>query len=554
MITWIQTYFQKHFRTIFAVLLGVTIISFIFGINASGGFGRADRQSSNRPFFGHNLNSEQEIGRLMRDGSNSAKLKGGSQLDESMVQQYSLSRVAGLALADELHLPIPSEKEVATYISTLRIFQDQQGRFDQKRYGDFADSLKSQTMLSVADANRIFRDDTRLEALNHLIGGPGYVLPPDVHELLNRTDTKWSVAIATLDYTKFDPSITVTEESLKKFFDEKSDSYRVSPRSKLSSVEFKSEEFIPSGPLPEDQLRAFYNSNLARFPVPAEPATAAPAAGMDNFSKVRLQVELAFRVELAKRAAVKAANDFTVALYEGKAGANSPELATFLSSQNRTAVALEPFSADNPPATMPWLTDYRALEQASRLDKDHFFSDPLPTATGATVLLWNDTLPAYQPNFAEVREKISADYKENEKRKRFIAQGQMLQTKLSAAIKAGTSFDTAAAEAKLEVKSFANFTLQDTPKDMPGAAHQALQTLKAGEISEMIDTGDKGYLVFAAQKQLPDMAPTSPRFTEMRTRLMAYYSATTGNAILGNLVKAELDKTAPPSTAATATK
>ena len=39
MISWIQRYFQHHFRTIFTVLLGVTIISFIFTIGAAPGLG-----------------------------------------------------------------------------------------------------------------------------------------------------------------------------------------------------------------------------------------------------------------------------------------------------------------------------------------------------------------------------------------------------------------------------------------------------------------------------------------------------------------------------------
>ncbi len=550
MITWIQTYFQKHFRTIFAILLGLIIISFVYSFNPSGGIGHTDRQAAERPFFGHNLASEQDIGLLMRDGANSARLKGGSQLDESMIQQYALSRIAGLAIADELHLPIPSEKEVGTYISTLRVFQNEQGHFDQKRYTQFADSIKSSAQLSITDANRIFRDDTRLETVNHLIGGPGYVLPSDVRELLSLTDAKWSVAIASLDYATFDAKLNATDEALTKYFTENAFRYEVPPRAKLSVIEFKNAEFSASGPIPEGQLRTYYNTNIERFPVPADPAattTPAPAVATDNLEKVRPQVEIAFRNELATRLAVKTANDFTVALYERKATANSAELASFLLMQNRPATALPPFTAENPPASLPWLSYYD--KQVSSLSKDRYFSEPLPTPDGAVVLLWNEALPSYQPAFAEAREKVTTDYKETEKRKRFVAQGQLLQSKLSAAVKAGTPFEKAAADAKLEVKSYANFTLQDTPKDLPSATRQALQYIKAGEIAPMIPTNDKGYLVYAAQKQLPDMSPTSPRFSEVRTRLMAYNSASTGNAILASLVKAELDKTAPATTA-----
>ena len=552
MITWIQTYFQKHFRSIFAVLLGVVIISFIFGINASGGFNRGDRRGADRVFFGHNLNSEQDGGRLIRDGAKSAQLKGASQLEDAMIQQYALTRVAALALADELHLPIPSEKEVAAYIPTLRVFQDEQGRFDQTAYARFADSLKTNPQFTTADANRVLRDDTRLETVNKLIGGPGYVLPADVRDLLSRTDAKWSIAVATLNYATFDAGVNATDEALKKFFDEKAGNYEVPPRAKLSAVPFNSAEFATPGPLPEEQLRAYYNANLAQFPAPAAPPTkdvSAPAVPADNFEKVRPLVETALRNEIGNRTAVKVANEFAVALYERKAKANSPELTAFLASQQRSALAIEPFSPENPPASMPWLAYYG--EQVSRLNQERFFSDPLPTPNGAIILLWNDALPAYQPGFAEVREKVSADYKENEKRKRFIAHGQMLQAKLNNAVKAGTPFDQAAAADKLEVKSFANFTLQGTPKDLPAAARDALQTVKVGEVADMIFREEKGLFVYAAQKQLPDLSPGNPRFAEVRSRLMGYISSSNGNAILSGLVKAELDKTAPDKLAAT---
>ncbi|HLP25625.1 MAG TPA: peptidyl-prolyl cis-trans isomerase, partial [Acidobacteriota bacterium] len=60
MISWIQTYFQKHFRTVFAVLLGVVIISFVFTIGAAPGIGRAGNKVLEQPFFGHNLGNEQD--------------------------------------------------------------------------------------------------------------------------------------------------------------------------------------------------------------------------------------------------------------------------------------------------------------------------------------------------------------------------------------------------------------------------------------------------------------------------------------------------------------
>ena len=51
MISWIQKYFQHHFRVIFAVLRGVVIIAFVFTIGAAPGIGNAERALVDRPFF-----------------------------------------------------------------------------------------------------------------------------------------------------------------------------------------------------------------------------------------------------------------------------------------------------------------------------------------------------------------------------------------------------------------------------------------------------------------------------------------------------------------------
>ncbi len=72
-----------------------------------------------------------------------------------------------------------------------------------------------------------------------------------------------------------------------------------------------------------------------------DPGTPAFALGQnattpaDHFPKVRAQVEAAMKDEAARRAASKAANDFTVALFERRAAANSPELDAFLAAQRQ---------------------------------------------------------------------------------------------------------------------------------------------------------------------------------------------------------------------------
>ena len=548
MISWIQRTFAKHTKLVFLFLLIVITIPFVFTIGAAPGLGKAGTKELNRPFFGINLDNQEQARRLSLDASLSIELKAGyNALQAGQAQQYALQRVAGLALADQLHLPAPTAEQIAKYVTTLRKFQNEQGQFDQKSYTSFGDSLKTMAQFTAADVNRVLRDDTRLELLSKIIGGPGYVTPNDIKQQIIRADSTWTAQVATLDYATFSPTITVTEEALKKFHEEYAYRYDVPARPRFGYVEFKGADFMPPGGPTEAEARAFYARNAASFPVPAEAKkdAAAPVAGpTDDFLKVRTQVESAMKTSASARLSSKAASDLTLALYERKLTANSPELASFLASQHLEVIPVAPFSPEFPPQDQSWLGAYP--EQVARLNKDRFFSDPVTTNDSHAILLWNETLPAYKPLFSELHDQVAIDFKDFEKRRLYSAKGKSLQVQLQAAAKKNAAdFATAAAAEKLEVKNYANFTLRQPPADMPQQALGLLQKLQAGEVSEMAPTAEKGFIVFAQEKKIPDLSPTSQRYLDAQKQLRLYTASANENSYLGNLVEQELKKTAP---------
>ena len=78
------------------------------------------------------------------------------------------------------------------------------------------------------------------------------------------------------------------------------------------------------------------------------------------------------------------------------------------------------------------------------LGKDRAYTEAISTNRGAAVLFWTETQPARKPAFAEVRAKVSADYLENEKRKRFVELGRTLRGLIENRLKAGDTFEKAA--------------------------------------------------------------------------------------------------------------
>jgi peptidyl-prolyl cis-trans isomerase D len=548
MISWIQRSFQHHFRLIFALMLIVMVVPFIFTIGSTPGIGRADHTAVTQDFYGHNLASLEDAQRILEDGRLSAQLQMASGATADQIQFYAFQRVAALHMADQLHLPAATPAELQDYIKHLRLFAGQDGQFDVSRYDMFRENLKSGTTVSEADIARVMADDARIQTIEALVSGPGYVLPGDVNSLMVKGDTTWTISTATVDYATFGTDISISDADVSKFFSDNSFRYTIAPRVSLDYVEFPASAYLSQVPAPtEGEVAEYYNSNPGKFPAPA--AAKAPGAKpnpLADFDAVKGQVRLALIGERAKRAAIKAGSDLAFELYDGKV-ARGPALDAFLAAQKLKTASLAPFTLEAGPAEFGGSRDIS--EAAFRLNDDRYFSEAIPSPAGAVVLILRDTLPSRNPTLAEVRDKVRSDALDNEKRKRFVEFGRLFKAGIERGLKEGESFDKAAAEAegdaKVAVKSYPAFRLRDQPRDIDPVVLSVLDGLNKGGVSDMEATADKGVLVYAADKTIPPLGESSPEYARMRAALARAASSAESAAILGDLVNVELKKSEP---------
>lgn len=548
MISWIQRTFQQHFKWLFLALLAVVIVSFVFITNASSGFGHTAKQTPARPFFGLNLGSAEDQQTLVKDATLSVQLHGMQIRNENQFQQYALQRHAALHLAGELNLPAPAEAELVAHVQTLRAFAGADGQFDAKRYAEFRDSLKTNPQIRESDVTRVIADDVTYQQVLKLLAGPGYVLPLDVQNQLNRTDATWTLEAVTVDYAGFKPAIAVTDEALSKFFEYSAARYEIAPKAGVSYIEFPASAYADKVTFTEAGLRAYFDANPARFAKKAgDKPAASPSTPDADFAAARKQVEDAYKAERSKALATAAASDFAVALYDNKI--TGATLDAFLASRQLTRKSVAPFNADNVPAELG--SGRRVAIEALKTGPQKLFSDAVDIGRGAAILVWNETVPARQPALAEVKARVTADYLESEKRKHFSEAGRTLRTSLENRLKAGDTLakavaaSTAAIPAPLSTKSWPAFTLATPPQDLDYNVYSALEGLQKGELSQMVSTAEQGLIIYAADKKLPSADPASPKFTEMRQRLAAYTASRSGGERLAALVEAELAKSAP---------
>ncbi len=553
MISWIQKTFQHHFKAIFSVLLALIIVSFVFTIGASGGFGTTERRLVDRPFFGYNLSLQKDAQRLTGSAEISFSLN--PSYEYQGLEDYAFQRAAKLHLADQWHIPASTDNEIKDAVTKLRAFAGQDGQFDAKAYTNFRDSLKTNPRgLTEADVVRIIGEDIRAEKVTKLLSGPGYALPVDVKLFLARQDTKWTLATASVDYTSFSPTLKPADADLTKFFEENAFRYEVAPRVVASYADFSALNFISTVTVSEAEVRAYYDANPSRFPKPAsvKPAddkTPAPKADpAADYAAARPQVEATLKLERAQKAAAKAASDLSLAIYENKVPVSGIE--SFLAKNKLTAKTLAPFTREAGPAELGGSQEVAA--EAFKLPReDRYYSEAVNVPAGAIVLFWKETQSARKSTFAEVRERVSADWIKNEKDKAFVALGKTIKSQLETRLKAGDTIekaaDAAAASAgvKIEAKSIAAFTPRTRPQDLDYTVLGALERLEKGQVSDMFINAEKGLLVYAADKTAPDLTEANPQFVTMRNQIAAANARNTATAYIAELVAAELKKSEP---------
>jgi len=550
MISWIQRTFQKHFRLVFGVMLVVMAVPLVWVFNASSGMGRAGPKALRQRFFGYDLVNRGRGSQLMGDATLSVQTRFGpaalSRITTGQLQQFSAERLASIAFADQLRLPAPTAAELTSYLKTLPIFAGPDGQFDPSRYAAFRDNLKIRSRGqsdSEADFVRVLSDDLRVERVKQAFFGPGYVLPGEVRDQLARTDTRWEIAVATADYAAFKPEIAVAEDALKRFFEENAARYEVLPRTVVDYVAFPAARYLAAVTLSDADVRNYYDANSARFPRPApKPPAATPPNPDADFAAVRPAVEQALRAERAQRLAVKAASDFTLAIYDAKLKPGSPAFDALLAKDGLTLRSAPPFTSETVPADLGWTP--QVIDEALHLGDQHAVSDPLTTADGSIVLFWRQVLPSFRPELAQVRDRVIADFREDERRKRFFQWGRSVSQQLAERVKAGDPFEAAAArvasgEPKLVVKTYPPFLRRQSPQDLTEPVAESLDRLSQGQVSEMLVDQNAAAFVYAKEKKLPDLTEANPQYALTRMQLAAFDARSTADLSMSALVRDE---------------
>lgn len=544
MISALQTKFQKHHKFVFFVLLAVIIVAFVFTIGAAPGIG-GETKTSRQDFFGHNLASERDMRGIVESTQTSFRIEHGqTQIDQRQFENYLLERLTLIAMADRLKIPNPTEDQLPEYITTLKAFTNESGKFESQLYNDFIDEIEANPTISTGQVGLILEENFRVAKVRDLLGGPGYILPTEVRLQLERSQTLWSIDLAKYDTSSLELKIEPTDEQLEEFYTENSFRYEHSPRVSFSYVVFDPANYTDQIAEPnKEELATHFERNRPKFtpktPEKTEEGETPEEKPEVTLDDVRDQVAQSLRVEKAGRVASKSASDFAYALFENKIQPGTEEFEKLVSSFQANVKKAPPASADQFPRELAF--PRQVQQEVFRLSDDRHFSDPISLQNTYIILVYHEILPAYVAPIEEVREQVIADYRNEEERRLLAEKADNIHSTLRTKVTNGESFTEAAEEEGLEVTSADSFSRTSAPPEVPPALLGRLEELKKGEISAMIPVQNTGYFVFVRDREVPEIDRHSEEFTSTAQNLSMWSSMANQSIVLQELMERELN-------------
>ncbi|MGV3532480.1 MAG: SurA N-terminal domain-containing protein [Chthoniobacteraceae bacterium] len=346
--------------------------------------------------------------------------------------------------ADALGI-VPSEQDVEEFVKGMPAFQSN-GAYDPTRFVQFSANALAPRGSTEEQLFEIVADAIRVERIKEVLGATAPTSPSEVRAVYELRNQKTDVSVIRLKLADFLAAVQLTEDDLKKAYEERKASLTTDEKRKVKYAGFV---------LTEEEQKLTGRERVAAMEKLADKAQefaiqmTEPGAKFDEVAK-KLEVTTAITPE------------FT-ALEAPKELGSAPEIA----------------------------------RAAFQLTKEQPHSDALSSQNGYYVLELAEILEKRPLTFEEARPKLEEQLKSERAQEAITLKGTEIRQKIAAAMKAGKSFADAATEAGMAAEKFPTFSLAQPNFEQPDANEVISRSadLKVGEISEFAQTAAGGVII-----------------------------------------------------------
>lgn len=530
MITWIQTVLQKHHKSIFGVLLVAIIIAFVFTIGSVPFFGDRYRTGGQKGkvFYGFDLSNESTVAQLQNSAYFEMIFEGVQPQSEAQFTQYVLRQAYLRNLANELGMTRVSQADLEAYIQSSPMFAGADGKFDAAAFKRFVDSRIGAGRMSEAALSEIISQNALVSKVAKLLGGPGYMPAFEIEHEYDQVYGTWDFNMAVLSADDLKLKVEPKAEVLEKYFKDNIEAYRIGNGVVVETAFFPSKDFSAAIKPTEAELSAYYIANKAKYETTKDGKPHLP-----KLSEIKESVKADYVIDNALRAAAQKAEEFVLKIYDAEVKKGSAELKKIA---DEFKVALKKNAAfRTTDAKLPEGFPMEVAVAAMKLDEIKFYSDPIPSNDGVRVVFLAEKLDSYLPKFADVKDRVLADYVAAEKVKLFAEHADKLAKSLQKAVAEKKSFESAARAGGAKVESVKDFSLANPKGDAAmkayGVISSTLPSLKAGSVSSVKMQGGSAY-IFELVKFTPPAKSDKAQLATVKERIERSFGAITSTSVI----------------------
>jgi SurA N-terminal domain len=495
---------RKHSKVLWGITIPALIISlFMFFLPqrrmAGGGLGAGDFGS----VYGKKITQPQYV-----EARNEFKLfylfqrgtwpdKNGNVSPDDIDRQ-TYERLLLIQKADDLGIQVGLDAAATAANQMLRSL----GRNGETvSMGDFEKQVLLPENLTVTDFEGFARHEVAIQQLIHTIGLSGSLIPPsEVAGIYRRDHQELSSQIVFFSAANYLSQVTVAPAAIGAFYTNYLAAYRLPDRVQVSYVEFNVTNFLAQS-----------KAEWAKTNFDAEVDAVYLQYGMQAFPEAKTPAEAKVKIRetmIRQRALTDArvqANDFAGAVFN-LAPVNVENLATVAKQKGLAAQMTAPFGMEAGPQEFTAPENF--AKTAFGLTSDEPFANPIIGPDAIYVIALARQLPSEIPPLADIRSRVTQDYKFHEAVLLAQRAGTNFVRGLSSSATDGKTFAAACAVAGLRPQVLPPFSL--TTRELPelgdhaelSQVRQSAFTTAVGHAGNFVETSDGGFVLFV-QSQLP---------------------------------------------------
>jgi len=498
---------RKHSKWLWAIIIVVTIITFVFWMNPGGRNGDGGTMRDLGSIDGQKVTLDNYLGarnevfifHWFRYNQWPDRDPNFSQTD---LQRELYVRLMLIQQGEKLGIHVGDDavataaKEILSSPGLTRAFGLDSGSVPLDA---FVKNILQPKGLTAGDFENFVRHDLVIDQLRQAMGLSGeLVTPQEVAAVYQREYQERSAQIVFFSASNYLASVPVPPAAVDQFYTNYLAEYRLPDRVAVSYVAFPITNFMAAAEQKftnlNDQVKALYD----RYGTNAVPEAKTPAE-----AKAKIHDFLIRQQALAD--ARQQADDFASTVFNMDP-VKPGNLATVAKQKGLVVHTTAPFSKEYGPEEFTVPADF--TKSAFGLTPDEPLAGPIVSPNAIYVIALAKQLPSEIPPFSQIHARVARDYQLHEATLRAQAAGTNFALRLEIGLAAGKTFSAVCTAAGLHPETLPPFSLSTT--DLPELGNSAtLNQIKSavfgtqiGHASDFEVTDDGGFIVYA-KSQLP---------------------------------------------------